>query len=497
MKKSYFITTSIPYVNAPPHIGFALELLYTDCVARFHRLSGEDVLFTTGADEHGQKIARKAEELGVTPQIYTDQISQMFRDLAISLGASSDDFIRTTDPRHVPSVNAFWRTVRENGFIYKKTYAGLYCVGCESFKTEKDLVDGKCPDHLKDPEYIEDENYFFKLSAFQSQLSEWYASHPEWVIPDTRFNEAKQLVESGLEDVSISRSIRQLTWGIPVPDDEDQVIYVWFDALINYLTVCGFGVDDERFQKYWAHATHVIGKDINRFHVVLWPAMLLAAGIPLPEKIAVHGWIHHDGQKMSKSLGNVIEWSQVSDLFTRDGARYLFLRDVPFRGDGDYTEARYRERCNSDLANNLGNLVNRVTSMTKKYCDGKIPPMVEGNLDDVWNTYASLMQEWKFDLALESVWKIFSSLNQDIDESKPWALAKEGKTDELQAKLYTWLESIRIATVMLLPVMPESAESILNAIGSSVPDSFEDAKSWGGLASGTMLPEPVPLFPRK
>ena len=497
MKKSFYLSTSIPYVNAAPHIGFALELLYTDCAARFHRFLGEEVLFSTGSDEHGQKIARKAEEQDMMPRTYTDQISQLFRDLVIELGASPDDFLRTTDARHVPTVNAFWRKVRDKGYIEKRTYAGLYCVGCESFKMEKDLVDGKCPDHQTTPEFIEEENYFFRLTAFRDPLRAWYAEHPDWVFPETRFNEAKQLVESGLEDISISRSVRQMNWGIPVPDDADQVIYVWFDALINYLTVCGFGVDEQRFEQFWPSATHVIGKDINRFHTVLWPAMLMAAGIPLPRQIAVHGWVHKDGQKMSKSLGNVIEWKDVAEPFGRDGARYLFLRDVPFRGDGDYSESRYRDRYNADLANNLGNLVNRVTSMMHKYLEGKVPPTPHGIVDGRWDAYIQLMSEWKFDLALEQILKFLSTVNQDVDETKPWTLAKNGNVDMLQTKLATWLESIRVAAVMLMPMMPDAAAAILHAIGAPLPHTFDEARTTHGLVPGTLLPEPTPLFPKR
>ena len=494
-----YITTSLPYVNAPPHIGFALELIYADILARYHRLCGDDVVFLTGTDEHGQKISRKAHEQGKTPQQFVDETSDLFRILGKRLNTTTTDFYRTTDERHRVPVEMFWRKVASNGFIYKKTYAGLYCVGCEAFKTEKELVDGTCPDHLTVPERIEDENYFFKLSAFQEKLKAFYAKTPEYVIPDARFNEARQLVEGGLEDISISRSTRQLTWGIPVPDDPSQVIYVWFDALINYVSAVGFGTDGEMFARYWPVATHIIGKDINRFHAVLWTAMCMAADVPPPHQIGIHGWIHADGQKMSKSLGNVIDPGELIDVFGSDAVRYLCARTVPFSGDGDYAEALFRDRYHADLANNLGNLVSRVTSMVTKYCDGTLAAAGTGDLGETWATYHRLMDSFKFDQTLDAVWKVSTEINQRIDMEKPWTLAKSGETEKLATLLATWTEHLRHIAWMIRPFLPETSDSILDRLSEPRDrdgKTFNDVSHWGGLEPGRQIASGDPLFPR-
>ena len=498
-KKSY-LTTAIPYVNAAPHIGHALLFIYADIMARYQRLLGNEVRFLTGTDEHGQKIANKAAEQGKTVQAFVDEVSQTVRNMAQLVGMSNTDFIRTTEERHAKAVESFWKRVEANGWIYKKRYGGLYCVGCEQFKTEKDLINGVCPDHKVKPEYIEEENYFFKLSAFQEKLLAWYEAHPEYVVPESRFNEMKRLVEGGLEDMSISRSKERLSWGLPVPGDDTQVIYVWFDALVNYLTGSGFGsVDETEWMQWWGNVTHVLGQEINRFHSILWVAMCMAADIQPPTRFAVHGWITVDGQKMSKSLGNVIAPEYLHQTFGLDGMRFLLAREFVFSSDGDYSDARFRERFNADLANNFGNLVNRTTSMLQKYFGGEVIRQAQGDMSGHWTAYQYAMDHLQFDRALEAAWKAMQDLNQDIDIQKPWTLAKEGKTDHLADHLYNWLESIRHIAWMIRPFMPETSDKILDVLGVTGDRSvmsLDEVSLWGGIQVGQKIGLAPPLFPR-
>lgn len=499
-RKPFYITTAIPYVNAELHIGHGLLFLYADVMARFQRLSGCEVVFLTGTDEHGQKIAQKAEEVGKSPQAFVDEMSESARNLLETFGISNTDFVRTTEARHRAAVEAFWKRVMDRGWIYKKRYGGLYCVGCEQFKTEKDLVDGLCPDHKVKPNYIEEENYFFKQSAFKEQLMQLYASRPDFVIPEHRFNEMKSFVAQ-LEDISISRSVEHLTWGIPVPGDSSQVIYVWFDALINYLTGCGFGTDEARYERFWPSATHVIGKEINRFHSVLWVAMLMAAELPVPHQIAVHGWITVEGQKMSKTIGNVLYPTQLRDRFTLDGTRYLLMREFPFDGDGDYSDARMRARYEADLANTLGNLVYRVTSMLEKYRAGVVPAKAEGDFTTEWTSYTALMHAWKFDQALEVAWTMLRGANQYVDVEKPWSLAKAGEDARLDEVLYRLLETIRQAAWMIRPFMPNISDQILEQLQQGDAESretqtIESVSVWGVLEAGSKVATTSPLFPR-
>ncbi len=499
-KKTFVVSTAIVYANASPHIGFGLELLFCDAMARYARLKGQRVTFMTGTDEHGQKIARKAADAGKDPQTFTDEVSEQYRSLAQDLSVSNTDFIRTTEPRHYRAVEAFWERVMNNGFIEKRVYRGQYCVGCEAFKTEKDLVDGKCPDHLVVPEFVEDENYFFLLSKFGDRLNALYAERPDFVYPEEKFNEVKQMVASGLEDVSISRSTKFLTWGIPVPGDASQVIYVWFDALVNYLTVLGF--PDDAYLERWPASWHIVGKEINRFHTILWPAMLMAAGIDLPSRVGVHGWIHVDGQKMSKTIGNVIAPHDLLDTFGLDGMRYLFLRYIPFNGDGDYSDQRFRDRYDSDLANNLGNLIFRVSNMLMKYRNGIVPQQVGSYLpiDDIWSRYQSAMETLSFDHALGIIWsEVIDPANKLIDDTKPWTLAKEGKETELDEVLYRCLETLRLIAWMIRPFMPGTSDALLDQLGQTASrDSvtWSAVMHWGVLEMGSKVALGQPMFPR-
>jgi methionyl-tRNA synthetase len=357
MKPNYYLSTAIPYANAAPHIGYALEALYADAMARYQRLLGHEVFFLIGTDEHGQKMWRTAQEAGRPVGEYAAEKSALFQELADEYNITNDDFIRTTEARHMKGAQAFWAACLENGDIYKKQYVGLYCVGCEGFKTEKDLVEGKCPDHNRLPEEISEENYFFRLSKYQEPLQFLFDKNKEFVVPESRFNEMKNLLKNGLEDVSISRSVEKLTWGIPVPGDESQVMYVWFDALTNYITALGYGSgNEEKFKKFWP-GTHIVGKEINRFHSLLWPAMLMSAQLDVPKQIAVHGWITVDGQKMSKSVGNVINPLELVQEFPLEAVRYFLLREIPFDNDGDYTRQKFMDRYVGDLANGIGNLI--------------------------------------------------------------------------------------------------------------------------------------------
>lgn len=462
MKKKFYLTTAIAYLNAPPHIGFALESLYADVLARHYRIKGEDVFFLTGSDEHGSKIAKTAAREKIEPQAFCNKQVILFQRLKETLNLSYDDFIRTTEERHKKGVEKFWQVCLAAGDIYKKEYTGLYCLGCEAFKTKKDLINGLCPDHETAPEEIKEENYFFRLSRYQPQLLNLLSSNEHFIYPHDKYNEIYEIVKNEkLEDISISRSRKSLNWGIPVPGDADQVIYVWFDALINYLTGVGYGSDEKEFKKWWPADLHIIGKEINRFHTLLWPAMLLSTGLPLPKKVAVHGWITHAGQKMSKTLGNVIDPFVLVDEDGLDPVRFFLLQEIPFDRDGDYSRQRFKERYNADLANELGNLLTRVSNMVEKFFDGQLPAMEVENSYDL-SKVGKLTEELKFDLALEEIWAVIKTANQYIDREKPWELFAIKNMDKLGKILNKLIVLVRDVALALEPFLPDTSLKIQN-----------------------------------
>jgi methionyl-tRNA synthetase len=495
MREKYYITTPIYYVNDVPHIGHLYTSLVCDVLARFHRMHQDAVFFLTGTDEHGGKIVRAAEKAGMATQAYTDKIAASFSLLADTYEISNDDFIRTTDARHLPAPVALWERAAAAGKIYKKKYRGLYCVGCEAFKTDKELVEGKCPDHGISPEEYEEENYFFKLTDFKDQLLSFYKAHPDFVAPAPRLNEVLGMVNE-LEDVSISRSRKHLSWGIPVPGDDDQVMYVWFDALSNYLSAIGY--PDDAYKKWWPADVHVIAKDILRFHAVLWPAMCMAAGIEPPRQVAVHGFLTVNGQKMSKTRGNVVDPFTLAEQFGVETIRYFLMRELPFSGDGDFSEARVHERYVGDLANGVGNLLARVLAMVEKYEGGKVPAAAKGDIMPSWRAYEAHMNEYAFHLALADVWDVIGSADKLVNDRQPWVLAKTD-TAALSELLYVLCESLRHIALMLWPFMPETAEKMFVALGvehSIGTTALSELQQWGVLKPGTQVSRGAPLFPR-
>lgn len=504
MPKNYFITTSIPYVNGEPHIGFAMEGIEGDTIARYFRMQGNETFFLTGTDENGVKIYKTAHNQGVETQELCDKYSQKFQDLKPVLNFSNDDFIRTTDRvRHWPAAQEMWKRIKANGDIYIKNYEGLYCEGCEAFLTEKELIDGHCPNHKKPPVTIAEENYFFKLSAYTEKLLEIYKKGEIEVVPEFRKNEIMSLLEEGLQDVSFSRSSHSLPWGVPVPDNEEQVMYVWCDALTNYISGLGFGSDnDQNFQKFWqndqSERIHVIGKDIIRFHLAIWPAMLLAAGVNLPNKIFVHGFITSDGQKMSKSLGNVVDPFNLVTKYGTDSVRYYLLREIPVGRDGDFSEKHFEEIYNAHLANGLGNLMNRIAIMSQKneVNVSEFEDVIGGaeKVASVWKKYDEKMNSLLLNEGVNVMWELVDYANKKMDEEKPWVLKK---TDQVKMAnvLASLVEVARHIGLMLIPIMPETAEKIRVILGLNQLKSIISAKEWRG-ESVSELGKVEALFPR-
>lgn len=497
-KKTFYLTTPIYYVNDVPHIGHFYTNVAADVLARYHRLRGQEVMYLTGTDENSQKNVQAAEKLGRTDiQDYVDEMSSRWRETWTSLGITYDGFIRTTEDRHKKAVEKFWQAVQDKGDIYLGDYQGYYCTGCEAYVLESELVNGKCPIHKTVPELIKEKNWFFRLTAYRDKLLAHLDAHPEFVEPQSRRNEVRSYIEKFMADVSISRE--SMKWGIPVPGDAKNAIYVWFDALINYLSGVGYGSDEAQFAKWWPADLHLVGKDIIKFHCALWPAMLMSAGLPLPKKVFAHGFFTVGGEKMSKSLGNVVDPKEICAKYGTDAMRYFLLREITFGGDGDFSQDRLGERYANDLANEFGNLVNRVVSMLEKYCQGKVPAQVsaEPSLVASWEEYASAMENLEFDKVLSQIWNgMITPANQFIDKTKPWALAKEGKEEELNRVLYLLLESLRQVAWMIKPFMPESSDKILIQLNQDLNQKFDQYRTWGLLKPGTVVKVSLPLFPR-
>jgi methionyl-tRNA synthetase len=469
----FYLTTAIDYVNSRPHLGTAYEKIAADVIARYKRLAGVDTHFVMGNDEHSQNVYRKARELGEDPRAYCDRMAQEFLDVWKRLDLSFDDFIRTTEPRHRAGVQELVRRMAAAGDIYEGHYEGWYCVSCEAFKQEKDLVDGLCPVHRTKPDWIREKNYFFRLSRYQGRLLEHFAAHPGFLVPDIRRNEILRLIEGGLEDISVSRAGQN--WGIPMPDDPASVIYVWVDALINYASAVGFGTDDGFFTRWWPANLHVIGKDITRFHAVIWPAMLMSAGLSLPEQIFGHGWVHLRGERMSKTLGTVVDPLEAAQRFGPDPLRLYLVKEIAFGNDGDFSWERFEDRYNVDLANNLGNLVSRVAAMADRYRKGRLAPRGgAGRLATVAATavkeYRSAMDAFALEGGVAAAFRIVDATNEFIAESEPWALARdEANADRLSQILFDAAEAVRVAAILLRPVMPGSAAEILRRAGAPDP----------------------------
>lgn len=500
----FYITTTLPYVNSDPHIGFALEIIQADAIARFKRLQGYDVLFNTGTDEHGLKIFRKAEERGVTPQEYCDEYAAKFDALKEALNLTYTHFIRTTDEHHIEAAQEFWRRCAANGDIYKKNYSIKYCVGCELEKTESELnEEGKCPIHPNlELELIDEENYFFKFSKYQDSLLKLYKDNPNFVRPAHRLTEIQKFTERGLEDFSISRIKEKMPWGVPVPDDEEHVMYVWFDALVNYVSTLGWPA--RAFNDWWP-GVQIAGKDNLRQQSNMWQGMLMSAGVAPSTEILIHGFITSEGQKMSKSLGNVVGPFEIVEEFGTDPLRYYLLREIPTYDDGDFSRERFISAYNNELANNLGNLVNRVISMTDRYFDGKTPNGKENNPDteelskktkELWDLYQEKFSSFDMKSAIEAVIHYIDDANRYIEDKKPWALAKEDE-QSLAYVMYNLLEMLRHISYFLLPVIPAAAEKIQTQLGITTHPQFEELTQWGILEPGTQIQKTAELlFPR-
>jgi methionyl-tRNA synthetase len=467
---NFYITTSIPYVNAEPHIGFAMELLYADVLARWARQRGDKVLFSTGTDEHGGKIAEKAAEEKISPKEFTDKVSAGFRDLASLIGASNDRFIRTTDSAHEQRAQLIWKALAKD--IYKGKYTGWYCTGDETFFTETEVKanNGVCPNHNRPFEKIEEENYFFKLSKYNDQILEAIESNTFRIVPESRRNEILSVIKGGLDDISISRPKDKINWGIAVPGDTKQVMYVWFEALMNYITVLGYPEHTD-FKEFWPANVQIIGKDIIRFHAAIWPAMLMSLGVELPKTLYVHGFVTSGGKKMSKSIGNVIHPKEVVDKYGVDAFRYYFLRHIPSYDDGDFSWERFEAAYNNELANELGNAVQRTVAMVQKYQNGMIGAIPEGAHDVA--QYEQALAACRFDRAVEEVWEQVRGLNQYIDEAKPWEVAKSGDEDHLREVLAYQSASLLEIASLLEPLLPDTAAKIKAIFSEGVIRSID------------------------
>ena len=500
MRDIFYITTAIDYANGEPHLGHAFEKIGADCVARYRRLRGGRVHFVMGMDEHGQKVAQAAEAAGVEPQAWVDGIARQFIAAWHELGISHDDFIRTTEPRHTRAVQELFRRLQQRGYIREGIYRGYYCVGCEAFKLEKDLDEQKrCPLHpTRQIQWVEEPNYFFELSRFRDFLLRTYEDHPEFVRPGAKMNEIRNIVRDGLQDISVSRA--RLPWGIPWPDDPGHTVYVWFEALINYLSATGF--PDDGYERLWPADVHVIGPDIVRFHAALWPAMLEAAGVAMPRQVWCHGWVNTAGARFSKSAGVSITLREIIDRHGPDPLRYFLLREVPWDGDGNFTLERFDARYAAELADGYGNLVSRVLAMIVRYVDGVVPEAgapteLDALGEEVLARYEDAMDRHLLHHGADQVWRLVTRANQFVEESVPWTLYKEERTAELDRVLATLADAIARITLLLSPYMPRKTGEIWTALNARTP--WPDV-TWDTVRaprmSGIVVQKPAPLFPK-
>ena len=494
----FYITTAIDYANGEPHLGHAFEKIGADCIARYRRLRGDHVHFVIGMDEHGQKVAQAAEDAGVAPQAWVDDIAARFQAAWHELTISHDDFIRTTEERHARAVQEVFRRIRDRGHIYEGVYSGYYCVGCEAFKLDKDLdAEGRCPLHpTREIRWVEEPNFFFRLSTFGPWLLERYTEQPDFVRPRPKMNEIRNVVTDGLQDISVSRA--RVPWGIPWPDDETHTVYVWFEALINYLSATGF--PDERYDRLWPADVHVIGPDILRFHAAMWPAMLNAAGIAPPRGVWSHGWINTQGARFSKSAGVRVTLREIVDRHGTDPLRYFLLREIPWDGDGNFSFERFDTRYTADLADGYGNLVSRVLAMIVRYTEGTVPPRstttdLDAGRDGIWTRYLEAMDRFLLHEGAAAALELVTAANGFIEASAPWTLHKQSRNDELARVLSSLADAVLAVTVMLAPFMPTKTATVWQALGA---DSrlVTDITSEPPTVSGNEVRKTAPLFPK-